>query len=188
MLDDTPCFPDIEQALTRYFGKLQRRFSMLLTYHPTIDCEHGRYLLLNDSLSSHVFDGTGSQLMWYLGVLNVAYTLNLTLIHLEWTATHVGEEKNSDREKYWQFFDWEIPYSAYQSCPQNSSIKRNIFRYDLIANQTFDQYHDAYIHPLWLGIIMLFTVIIVMSIACLIRIKYGSQILHLFIDYVVERN
>jgi hypothetical protein len=46
--------------------------------------------------------------------------------------------------------------------------------------QTFDQYHDAYIHPLWLGIIMLFTVIIVMSIACLIRIKYGSQILHLF--------
>jgi hypothetical protein len=143
MLDESPCLPDIDQSINRYFGKLKRRFSMLLTYHPTIDCEHGRYLLLNDSLSSHIVHGTGSQLMWYLGVLNVAYILNLTLVRLDWTAEHANDEKNADREKYWQFFDWEIPYSAYQSCPQNSSVKRNRFQYDLIANQTFDQHHEG---------------------------------------------
>jgi len=142
MLDKTPCFPDIEQAINRYFSKEKDQFSMLLKYHPRIDCDNGRYLLLNGLLSSHVYHGTGSQLMWYLGVLNIAYALNLTLIHLEWTAEHIGDEKNTDREKYWQFYDWEIPYSAYQSCPQNSSIKRNIFQYDLIPNQTFDQHHE----------------------------------------------
>ncbi|CAF3759391.1 unnamed protein product [Rotaria sordida] len=143
MLDDTPCLPDIEQALNRYFSKLKRKFSMLLTYHPTIDCEHGRYLLLNNAIGSHTFHGTGSKLMWYLGVLNIAYKLNLTLIHLDWIAEHTDDEKNIEREKYWQFFDWEIPYSAYNSCPKNSSIKRNIFQYDLIANQTFDQHHHG---------------------------------------------
>ncbi|CAF0770422.1 unnamed protein product [Adineta steineri] len=143
MLDKSPCLPDIEQSLNRYFNKYQKQYSMLLTYHPKIDCEHGRYLLLNNSLSSRVFHGTGSQLMWYLGVLNIAYKLNLTLIHLEWTAEHSQDETNLEREKYWQFYHWEIPYSAYELCPKNSSIKRNIFRYDLIANQTFDQYHQG---------------------------------------------
>ncbi|CAF3264422.1 unnamed protein product [Rotaria socialis] len=143
MLDDTPCLPDIEQVINRYFPELKNKFSMLLTYHPTIDCEHGRYLLLNNASGSHVFHGTGSKLMWYLGVLNVAYKLNLTLVHLDWVAEHSGDETNVDREKYWQFFDWEIPYSAYHACPQNSSVKRNIFRYDLIANQTFDQHHNG---------------------------------------------
>ncbi len=143
MLESTPCHPDIEMALDRYFPKVKNRFSMLLTYHPRIDCDHGRYLLLNDALSSHIYHGTGSQLMWYLGVLNVAYALNLTLIHLPWTAEHIGDETNFDREKYWQFSDWEIPYSAYQSCPNNSAIKRNVFRYNLTANQTFDQHHHG---------------------------------------------
>ncbi|CAF3870734.1 unnamed protein product [Rotaria sp. Silwood1] len=143
MLDDTPCFPDIEQAINRYFSKLKNRYSMLLTYHPTIDCEHGRYLLLNSALGSRIIHGTGSELMWYLGVLNVAYKLNLTLVHLDWTAEHSGDEKNTDREKYWQFFDWEIPYSAYHACPKNSSVKRNIFQYNLIVNQTFDQHHNG---------------------------------------------
>ncbi|CAF5166104.1 unnamed protein product, partial [Rotaria sp. Silwood1] len=115
---------------------------MLLTYHPTIDCEHGRYLLLNSALGSRIIHGTGSELMWYLGVLNVEYKLNLTLVHLDWTAEHSGDEKNTDREKYWQFFDWEIPYSAYHTCPKNSSIKQNIFQYNLIVNQTFDQHHN----------------------------------------------
>jgi hypothetical protein len=143
MLDNTPCYPDIEQSLDRYFSKFKNRFSMLLKYHPRIDCEHGRYLLLNDRLSSHVYHGTGSQLMWYLGVLNVAYVLNLTLIHLEWSSEHSDDENNFDRDKYWKFFDWEIPFSAYQSCPLNSSVRRNIFKYDLIPEQTFDQHHKG---------------------------------------------
>ncbi|CAF1210584.1 unnamed protein product, partial [Rotaria sordida] len=61
--------------------------------------------------------------------------------HTDWIAAHVNDEKNVDREKFWQFFDWQIPSSAYHACPQNSSIKRNVFKYDLIRNQTFDQYH-----------------------------------------------
>ena len=143
MLDDSPCYPDIEQSLNRYFNKLKTQFSMLLTYHPKIDCEHGRYLLLNDEPSSHVYDGTGSQLMWYLGVLNIAYIFNLTLIHLPWTAKHTFDENNKQREKYWKFYDWEIPYSAYQLCSKNSSIKRNIFKYDLLNNQTLDQHYQG---------------------------------------------
>jgi hypothetical protein len=141
MLDDTPCVPNINQALNRYFYPVKKRFPMLLTYRPTIDCDHGRYLLINDALSSHIYHGTGSQLMWYLGVLNVAHTLNLTVIHFEWTSEHTYDEKNIDREKYWQFFEWEIPYAAYAACPQNSSVKQNRLTYDLLPNQTFDQHH-----------------------------------------------
>jgi len=143
MLSSSPCIPDIDQSLNRYFNKMTKEYSMLLKYHPIIDCEYGRYLLLNDSISSHVYHGTGSQLMWYLGILNIAYVLNLTVIHLEWTSEHTNDESNSDREKYWKFYDWEIPYSAYKSCPKNSSIKQNIFKYDLIPNQTFDKYHEG---------------------------------------------
>lgn len=143
MLDDTPCLPDIDQALQRHFISEQKRFPMLLTYHPIVDCEHGRYLLMNGVLSARVVHGTGSQLMWYLGVLNVAYALNLTLVHLEWTAEHADDERNADREKFWQFFDWEIPHAAYQACPSNSSVKRNRFVYDLTAGQTFDQHHEG---------------------------------------------
>jgi hypothetical protein len=61
MLDETPCYPDIDQSSK--------------TYHPRIDCEHGRYLLINESLTYRVHHRTGSQLMWYLGILNVAYVL-----------------------------------------------------------------------------------------------------------------
>lgn len=143
MLDETPCLPDITQSLDRYFHEIQTRYSMLLTYHPTIDCNQGRYLLLNNIRGSLIYHGTGSQLMWYLGVLNVAYALNLTLIHWTWTAEHADDESNQERDRYWQFADWEIPYAAYASCPKNSSIKRNIFRYDLLPQQTFEQHHQG---------------------------------------------
>ncbi|CAM4849546.1 unnamed protein product, partial [Rotaria magnacalcarata] len=77
------------------------------------------------------------------GVLNVAYALNLTLVHLEWTAEHSRDENNSDGEKYWQFADWEIHYAAYHSCPSNSSVKQNKFKYDLFSNRTCDQHHKG---------------------------------------------
>ena len=81
--------------------------------------------------------------MWYLGLLNLAYQLNLTLIHHSWTSEHTKDETNSDREIYWKFSDWEISKSAYQSCPHNSSIRKNIFKYDLIARNTFDQHYEG---------------------------------------------
>ena len=55
MLDDGPCYPDIEQSLNRYFNEIQNRYPMLLTYHPMIDCNHGRYLLINENISSHMY-------------------------------------------------------------------------------------------------------------------------------------
>lgn len=143
MMDDSPCFPNIERAIERYFSATKEKFPTLLTYHPKIDCEHGRYLLLNDAPNSHVIHGTGSQLMWYLGVLNVAHLLNLTVVHLEWTAEHAADEKNSDRDKYWRFFEWEIPYSAYQTCSKSSPVRKNRFVYDLEPNQTLDQHHNG---------------------------------------------
>ncbi|CAF1276663.1 unnamed protein product [Adineta ricciae] len=143
MYDVTPCYPDIDQSLDRYFKKYKNKYSMLLNYHPKIDCNHGRYLLINNARSSRVYHGTGSILMWYLGVLNIAYQLNLTLIQFDWIAEHSDDENNVEREKYWLFSEWQIPYSAYQSCPQNSSIKKNIFSYNLIPNQTLDQHHQG---------------------------------------------
>ncbi|CAF0833247.1 unnamed protein product [Rotaria sp. Silwood1] len=131
------------KALNRYFSKLKSEFSIILTYHPIIDCEHGRYLLINSASDSQTPDGTGSKLYWYLGVLNIAHKLNLTVVNFDWTAAHVNDETNADREKYWQFFHWHIPSSAYDECPENSSIKQNIFKYDLLGNQTFDQYHHG---------------------------------------------
>ena len=143
MLDDTPCYPDIQQSLKRYFHEIEQRYSMLLKYHPMIDCHHGRYLLINENVSSHVYHGTGSQLMWYLGLLNLAYQLNLTLIHNEWTSEHTKDETNSEREIYWKFSHWEISRSAYQSCPRNSSIRKNIFKFDLIAKNTLEQHYQG---------------------------------------------
>lgn len=142
MLDDNPCYPDINKSLNRYFNLIKTKYSMLLTYHPIIDCNSGRYLLINDEISSHMYHGTGSQLMWYLGILNIAYELNLTLIHNQWTSEHILDETNFEREKYFKFFDWEISRSAYESCPLNSSIKKHRFNYNLIWKQTFDQYHQ----------------------------------------------
>jgi hypothetical protein len=143
MLDDNPCYPDINQSLNRYFNSIKSKYSMLLNYHPIIDCNSGRYLLINDDISSHVYHGTGSQLMWYLGILNIAYEFNLTLIHNQWTSEHIFDETNFEREKYFQFFDWEISKSAYDSCPLNSSIKKHQFNYNLIWKQTFNEYHQG---------------------------------------------
>ncbi|CAF2849523.1 unnamed protein product [Rotaria sp. Silwood2] len=143
MLDNTPCLPDIEQALNRYFPKIKNELSFLLTYHPIIDCEHGRYLLINNAPISYPSDGTGSKLFWYLGILNVAHRLNLTLVYSDWTAAHDKDETNTDREKYWQFFHWHIPLSAYRQYPDNSSIKRYIFKYNFLKNQTLHEYHHG---------------------------------------------
>lgn len=44
-----------------------------------------------------------------------------------------------------------------------------------------DNYEDdEFLHPLWLGILILFTVIIVVGISCLVRKKFGSSILNFF--------
>ncbi len=48
--------------------------------------------------------------------------------------------------------------------------------------RTFDKYYnqdDEFVHPLWLGILILFSVMIIISMLCCLRIKYGSQIRHL---------
>ncbi len=48
--------------------------------------------------------------------------------------------------------------------------------------QTLDKYYsqgDEFIHPLWLGILILFSVIIIIGTLCCLRIKCGSQLCHL---------
>ncbi|UJR19079.1 hypothetical protein I4U23_022210 [Adineta vaga] len=139
MYDKSECYSDIDQSLNRYFKEYKDKYSMLLTYHPKIDCNSGRYLLINNSKFSRIHDGTGSVLMWYLGLLNLAYEFNLTLIHFDWIAEHSYDENNVEREKYWLFYHWQIPYSAYQSCPNDSFVRKNIFSYNLLSNQTFNQ-------------------------------------------------
>jgi len=39
---------------------------------------------------------------------------------------------------------------------------------------------DEFLHPFWLGLLMLFTVMIVIGISCFLRKKWGSHIRHLF--------
>ena len=46
--------------------------------------------------------------------------------------------------------------------------------------RTTNKNHDDNLHPLWLGILLLFTVITVIGILCILRRKCGSKILHLF--------
>ncbi|CAF2863167.1 unnamed protein product [Rotaria sp. Silwood2] len=49
--------------------------------------------------------------------------------------------------------------------------------------KTFTKYrreHDEFFHPLWLGILLLFFVIIVLGISCFIRRKFGQSIRYLF--------
>ncbi|CAF1262723.1 unnamed protein product [Rotaria sp. Silwood1] len=40
--------------------------------------------------------------------------------------------------------------------------------------------HDEFLHPLWLGILLLFFVIIIIGLSCCVRKKFGSSIHHLF--------
>ena len=45
--------------------------------------------------------------------------------------------------------------------------------------RTIDKYpnrNDEIFHPLWLGILMLFSVMIIIGILCCIRIKCGAQL------------
>lgn len=39
---------------------------------------------------------------------------------------------------------------------------------------------DEFLHPFWLGLLMLFTVTIVVGIVCFLRKKFGTCICHLF--------
>jgi hypothetical protein len=39
---------------------------------------------------------------------------------------------------------------------------------------------EELLHPLWLGILMLFTIIIVIGLSCCLRKQYGSQLRLLF--------
>jgi len=40
--------------------------------------------------------------------------------------------------------------------------------------------NDEFLHPFWLGLLMLFTVTFVIGILCFLRKKCGSHIRHLF--------
>jgi hypothetical protein len=45
-----------------------------------------------------------------------------------------------------------------------------------------DKYYnqdDDFIHPLWLGILLLLSVITIIGTLCCLRIKFGSKLLHL---------
>ena len=46
---------------------------------------------------------------------------------------------------------------------------------------------DDYLHPLWLGILMLLTVVSVIGLSCLVRKRYGAE-LYLFYRRLCCRN
>lgn len=54
--------------------------------------------------------------------------------------------------------------------------------------------HDELLHPLWLGSLMLFAVITILSVVCFIRKKCGAQLRHALravccgTDYKPSRN
>ena len=50
--------------------------------------------------------------------------------------------------------------------------------------QTFDGQDDEFIHPLWLGILLLFSVVIIIGTLCCLRIKFGSQLRHLLMRLI----
>ncbi len=49
--------------------------------------------------------------------------------------------------------------------------------------RTIDLFHnrdDEFVHPLWLGMLILFSVLTIIGTFCCLRIKCGPQIRHLF--------
>ena len=49
--------------------------------------------------------------------------------------------------------------------------------------RTIDKYYnqnDEIFHPLWLGILILFSVMIIIGLFCCVRIKYGTPLRNLF--------
>lgn len=48
--------------------------------------------------------------------------------------------------------------------------------------RTIDRYNnqnDEYVHPFWLGISLLFSVMIIIGLVCCVRVKYGKRLSHL---------
>lgn len=61
----------------------------------------------------------------------------------------------------------EINYS----CSFTGKFMRTIGRYN--------RQDDEFVHPLWLGILLLFSVMTIIGTICCLKIKCGSQLCHL---------
>ncbi len=55
-----------------------------------------------------------------------------------------------------------------------------------LKNKYSDEF-DEFLHPFWLGLIMLFTIIITIGIFCFLRKKFGTH-LRYFFNYLCCRN
>lgn len=122
----TTCLVQPQVLLEEYYQPLVDYYPTQLTYRPQIDCDHGRYLMIDRFRA----DGLGMTLGSYNALLSMATYHHLQLIEVPWESTHVescydpAQERHLRRAQY-RAFEWEVTREQWNNCPLNSAVRRN---------------------------------------------------------------
>ena len=122
----TSCILPPPALLSQFFAPLVRYYPSQLTFRPTVDCQHGRYLLVRRFHK----DGLGASLGSYNALLSLAAYLHLQLVEPPFESTHIpkGSDEaavNLERRAKLRLFEWEVPRAQWELCSNHSEVKRN---------------------------------------------------------------
>lgn len=123
---NSKCDNFVDILLHHHFPHQISRFSNLLQYRPRVNCEAGRYLLMNDDPTTFFQDGTGSGLLHRNAVMQIALALNLTIVHVRMLSEHNEDESNEERSAFWPIRDWEITKADYYQCHQSTNVRNHV--------------------------------------------------------------
>ena len=113
--------------LQHFYAPVVEYLPHLLTYRPSINCSHGRYLVVESASA----DGLGSSLSAYNNIVDIASIYRLQIIDYSFTATHVdptlygGVEPDTARRVKLKLFEWHVSREEYDRCPLDSAVKAN---------------------------------------------------------------
>ena len=126
-------------ALTGPFAAVQRRFPHALTLNPQVDCERGRYFIMQNWHQ----DGFGSTVGMYHHVLALSVYLNLTLITPPMAVLHAEDEGLDARMRSLGTTNFDLSHAAYDTCPHSSPVRTNS---RTIGNMGTFKYHNLTRH------------------------------------------
>ena len=117
--------------LSHYFQPVVEYYPNVLTYRPSIDCQHGRYLLVDEFWN----DGMGMSIASYNALLSLATHYHLTLVGVPFRGTHIpyGQDPTTVdqmRRAKIKYFEWEVPRSQWERCSNDTPVAANVLHFD----------------------------------------------------------
>ena len=108
-------------VLSAFFPRLHALYPSVTTYRPSFSCHTGLYLVMDFPYR----DGMGNSMWSYALGVGVAMSLNATLVHDWFSATHDQEEGNMQRDAHFRFGEWEVSREAWDRCGEETSVKQH---------------------------------------------------------------